>query len=124
MGSIDSIAGYIKSGELIPVVVLGKKRLPEIPDVPTIGEAGYPELAGLGGRRLLAAAPGLPPEIRQTLEAAVKAAVDDPDFQKWLKDIGRSTNYYDAKNTEEWVTENVKSLEKHKDILGQYMKKE
>ncbi len=40
-GSIAPALPYIQSGQLKPIVILGKKRWPTLPDVPTWNELGY-----------------------------------------------------------------------------------
>ena len=42
--SIGLVAQHIKSGALKPLAVLGARRSPMVPDVPTVTEAGYPEI--------------------------------------------------------------------------------
>lgn len=43
MGTLGPALPYIKSGRIRPLAVLGPKRLPELPDVPTMKEAGFPD---------------------------------------------------------------------------------
>jgi len=44
VASIGLVAQHIKSGALKPLAVLGAKRSPMVPEVPTMTEAGYPEI--------------------------------------------------------------------------------
>jgi len=44
IASIGLVAQHIKSGALKPLAVLGARRSPTVPDVPTVTEAGYPEI--------------------------------------------------------------------------------
>jgi tripartite-type tricarboxylate transporter receptor subunit TctC len=44
VASIGLVAPHIKSGALKPLAVLGARRSPMLPDVPTMSEAGYPEI--------------------------------------------------------------------------------
>ena len=43
MGTLGPALPYIKAGKIRPLAVLGPKRLPELPDVPTMKEAGFPD---------------------------------------------------------------------------------
>jgi tripartite-type tricarboxylate transporter receptor subunit TctC len=44
IASIGLVAQHIKSGALKPLAVLGTTRSPLLPNVPTVSEAGYPEI--------------------------------------------------------------------------------
>lgn len=44
VASIGLVAEHIKTGSLKPLAVLGNSRSPMLPDVPTMSEAGFPEI--------------------------------------------------------------------------------
>ena len=71
-----SMAPHIQSGRIRPLAVLGDHRLPEMPEVPTMAEAGFPEpeYKPLGWAALAAPA-GTPPSVLQRLEKEARAAV-------------------------------------------------
>ncbi|MBQ7457504.1 MAG: tripartite tricarboxylate transporter substrate binding protein [Desulfovibrio sp.] len=64
--------------ELRVLGVFAKNRLPEFPDVPTLGEAGYYK-EWYGSARALVAPAGTPKEIIAFYEEAFKKAMEDPD---------------------------------------------
>ena len=41
--TVSSVMGHIKGGRLKALAVISAKRLPQLPDVPTMAESGYPE---------------------------------------------------------------------------------
>ncbi len=89
-GSCDlvaSVAGHVKGGKTRALMVAAEARAPQVPDVPTAKEAGMPEFI-LETWTGLYAHKDIPAEARTKLEAAIKAALSDPDTVKRLVDIG------------------------------------
>jgi len=64
-----------------------RQRLPTLPDIPTIAEAGLPGFEFLAWGALLAPA-GTPAPIVARLNQAAVAALDDPEVKKRLTDLG------------------------------------
>jgi tripartite-type tricarboxylate transporter receptor subunit TctC len=81
-GSVE----HIKAGTLRALGVTAGKRAAAIPDVPTIGEtvAGYEAVVWYG----IVAPKGTPPEIVDTLNAAVNAVLADPKLEARLVQLG------------------------------------
>jgi tripartite-type tricarboxylate transporter receptor subunit TctC len=79
--------GMIRAGKVRPLAVANTTRLPQLPDVPTFGELGYPGVVAdaFGG---LVVPAKTPPEIVARLHAAVQAAVNDPVVKARLVEIG------------------------------------
>lgn len=77
----------IRSGEVQAFGVTTAVRLAELPDVPTLAEAGLPgvELVVWHG---LYAPKGTPPERIERLSAALRQALQDPALIDALKDLG------------------------------------
>lgn len=63
------------------------KRLPTLPDTPTLAESGLPGFEFTAWGALLAPA-GTPPEIVAKLNAAANAALADPEVTHQLVDLG------------------------------------
>ena len=85
MGSmtLSTMSQHIKAGTLRALAISSATRVPELPDVPTLVELGYPELVvrtwyGLSGPA------GLPPEIVTRINAVVNKAMDLPKVQQQL----------------------------------------
>ena len=75
----------VDSGRLRPLAITGDHRAPELPNVPTLKEAGIPlpELAVGSWWGLLAPA-GLPPSIASALSHALQAALASPELKARL----------------------------------------
>jgi tripartite-type tricarboxylate transporter receptor subunit TctC len=79
--------GNIQSGKLRALAVLALKRSTEIPDVPTMQEAGYPgqEADTLTG---IVAPAGTPKEVIDLLNREIAKAVAEPDVTQQLFKLG------------------------------------
>ena len=84
--NLPSSIGHITAGKLRALAVTTATRSPELPDVPTVAETvpGYEASAFFG----LVAPKGTPPEVIDTLNKQINAALKDPGMQKKLADLG------------------------------------
>ena len=73
-----------KDGKLKYLAVGGSKRLPQLPDIPTVAET-VPGYEGISWFALFGPA-GMPPETVAKINGEVRAMFDDPDVQKNLVD--------------------------------------
>ncbi|MDN5346926.1 MAG: putative tricarboxylic transport rane protein [Clostridia bacterium] len=89
-----SVAGHTNPGNIKAQVAAGKlkilsvsseKRLDSFPDVPTYKEMGYDFVAyhwrGIVGPK------GMPQEVVDILYQKLKQAIEDPEFQKYIKSV-------------------------------------
>lgn len=77
----------VAAGKLRGIAVASPKRLPSLPDVPTTGEEGYPDIVGEAFYGLLVPA-GTPQAIIDKLHAATVAVVRDPEVRDRLTQQG------------------------------------
>ena len=89
---LSPLIGSIRAGHLQPLFITSDVRHPLFPDVPTAVEAGLPDLAIVGFFALLAPAK-TPPEIVQTLNAAMKEALGSPSLRTALDASGFDAAY-------------------------------
>src|SRR5213075_434201 len=78
--AVPAIQGQLKSGALRAIGVMGKTRVPSLPDVPTIAEQGFPEVDVSGWFAVIGPAKLPPAEVRR-LHAAVVAAFNAPEMK-------------------------------------------
>ena len=77
----------VKAGLLRPLAVSSAQRIPDLPDVPTIAESGYPDYA-VSVWYGIAAPSKLPDEIAQKISASLDRALNDDTFRASLEKIG------------------------------------
>jgi len=77
----------IKAGKLRPLAILARERHPQLPDVPTIVEEGYPDLTVATWFALLVPAK-TPPEVAQRVNAEVMNALRAPEVLEKYRTIG------------------------------------
>ncbi len=85
--NIPAIQAHVKSGRLRALATTGTKRDAQLPDVPTMKEAGVEGLDVTVWYGVLAPA-ATPREIVQTLAGAVRRATRDPDTRKRMLEQG------------------------------------
>ena len=77
----------VKAGLLRPLGVSSTQRSPDLPDVPTIAESGYPDYAVSVWYGIVAPSK-LPDEIAQKISASLDRALNDDAFRASLEKIG------------------------------------
>ncbi len=79
--SIPSSQGPYKAGKLRYLAVAAGKRIPQLPEVPTVAEAGGPANFEVNSFVVLVAPKGLPAALRARLNADIAKAVAEPDIR-------------------------------------------
>lgn len=81
---------YFNTGKLVPLAIDRSERLPQLPDVPTLAEAGFPELQLNSWFGFFVPA-GTPPERVTQLQAAIAEVLEQADFrEKEIQSFGLS----------------------------------
>lgn len=91
MVSPATIAPHVQSGKARVLAIADDKRHPDLPQVPTGSELGYPNLLVRSTIGLLAPR-GTPPEVSRRLEAEIAAIASDEPFKKRLLELGITPN--------------------------------
>lgn len=85
--TLTPVLGQLKAGRLRALAVLARQRLPELPEVPSVVEAGFPDLV-FGNWWMLAAPKGCDPAVVARLGAEVRQLLSDPAIQAKFAEIG------------------------------------
>ena len=86
-GAMAPAVPLIQDGQLRALAVTTKKRSQALPEVPTMAEAGYPEVEGSTWTALYAPA-GTPPDVIQEVNRLVVKIVMLPDVKEKLAALG------------------------------------
>jgi len=87
MSSVPTLIGQIRNNKLRALAVTSAKRVDDLPDVPTINEAGYKGFDAVTWFGLLAPA-GTPKEVIARLNTEFNKALQTPELRKKLGDEG------------------------------------
>ena len=85
--NVNSVLQYIKGGKMRPLAVTSAKRSPVLPDVPTMAEAGVPNVEVTSWQAIVAPK-GLPPAVREKAHAAFFEALNSPKVKDQFTSIG------------------------------------
>lgn len=85
--NINAIVQHVQTGKLRALAVTGDKRSTLMPDVPTLSEAGVKD-ADVYSWQAVAAPRGLSAEVKQRINEALVAAINDPQVKPRLIEQG------------------------------------
>ena len=86
-GDVPTVMAQVKAGKLKALAATSSERSAIFPDVPTFVEQGFADVVGDNWDAVLAPA-GTPPQIIAKLNAALVAAVNDPEVRTRLHNAG------------------------------------
>jgi tripartite-type tricarboxylate transporter receptor subunit TctC len=85
--ALSAAMPFIQDGKLRALTVMSNHRSPALPDLPTIAEAGYPDLDGDAWVGVLVPT-GTPKEVTARLHEEIVKIIDEPDTKERLAAIG------------------------------------
>lgn len=94
-GDVDLVSAPITSmrkavidaKDLVPLWISAPKRLKKLPDLPTLNELGYPEVAKMFAlHRFVGAPPGTPAERMEILRRTFRSVLENPKYQSKVRD--------------------------------------
>jgi tripartite-type tricarboxylate transporter receptor subunit TctC len=85
--SYAALRGQIAAGKIKPLAVTGARRLPELPDVPTVAESGFPGFEAYSWIGLFVPSATPPATVRQLTEE-FQATLATPDVRDRLTQAG------------------------------------
>lgn len=79
--SIPSSAGVFKAGKIRYIAIAAPRRVPQLPDVPTVAESGGPKSLDVNSFVVLVAPKGVPADVAARINADVQKALADPEIK-------------------------------------------
>ena len=114
VGSIFLVKPHADTGGVIPLAVTTRKRTPEMPNVPTIAESGYPNFEAPAWWAVIAPAK-TPVEIVNKMHNEIAKALRSPDVAARLKAQGIDVQALGPKPGQEFINKQI-------DIWGKFVK--
>jgi tripartite-type tricarboxylate transporter receptor subunit TctC len=102
-------AQRVKSGQVRALAATSARRMKQLPDVPTIGEAGFPE-GTLGAWVALFVPAKTPQAVQAALGAALQKVLKDPEMEAEFAQMGVEITPADGKETMEMINAEHKRL--------------
>ena len=96
--------------DLRVLAVQSKARLPWLPDVPTTGQQGYPEMDGNDSFVNIAAPKGTPDAVIARLESALQTTMQDATVRKKLEDLEVQWLFMNSRDTQKWLEDEVRKF--------------
>jgi tripartite-type tricarboxylate transporter receptor subunit TctC len=98
---------HIQAGTLIPLAVSSAKRLPQLPELPTLSELGYPDIQTTTWT-MIAGPAGLPKTITDAVNREVRNIAVKPELKKHFENEGEEPRLLSPAELTELVSAEVK----------------
>jgi tripartite-type tricarboxylate transporter receptor subunit TctC len=99
---ITSSIQLVKADKLRALAITSARRSPQLPDVPTVAEAGIPGFEFVSWYLLIAPAK-TPPAIIERVNADLRRIATQPDFRKRVEDIGGEATSLSVKEVGDYL---------------------
>jgi len=111
--NLPSALPFIKAGKLVPIVIAAPQQLPQLPGVPTFKDVGLEPVNRMAYYGIVGPK-GLPKEVVDKINAAVKKALEDPAVRKRIEDTG---SLVEANTPEQFAAQIKAEFEVYKQVV-------
>jgi tripartite-type tricarboxylate transporter receptor subunit TctC len=106
--NVASTAGMVQSGKFRPLAVVADARLPEYPDVPTMKEAGFPDVVTFAWNAMFAPAATPKPVLTELNAIVQKALASEAVKEKFAKQKMSITPNKTLAEADSWLGGQIK----------------
>ena len=109
--NVGSTLSLIKSGKVRAIVSTLPQRFKDLPEVPTVREAGFSQLEVMVGWSALVGPPGMSPESVDKWTQVMKQISFDPNWIRSTEKIGGVYRYATPQETSRFIAEQVRTYQ-------------
>jgi len=114
-GGTSAVLPAVKGGTVRALAITGDKRFPDLPDVPTTVELGYPTITSMNWN-CISGPPKLPKNIVDLWEKAFEDISKNQDFHSKQRNVGAVPFYLNASATKERVRREIEEAKELWDL--------
>jgi len=104
--SVTAALPHVQSKSAIPLAVTTRERVPQLPQVPTVAESGYPGFEAVGWAAIFA--PGATPlEVVKFLNEKINGILKSPEAAKTLTDRGAQPLIYTPEEGKHFIVTEI-----------------
>ena len=110
--NLSATIGALRAGQARALAVTTKKRFVAIPDVPTVGELGHPNMETIIGWSGIFGPPGLPKPVVDKWVSVLANLKKDKAFNKLIKNLGSIPDVRGPEETKAYVKNQYETFKK------------
>ena len=104
--SVTAALPHLATKSAVPLAVTTRERLPQLPEVPTVAESGYPGFEAVGWAMIFAPA-GTPDDVVNYLNERLNAILQSPEMSAALSERGGQPLVYKPEEGKKFISEEV-----------------
>jgi len=97
-----TVSSQLKAGKLKALAVLSQQRIPDLPNVPTVAEAGFPDFL-FGNWWVIAGPKGMDSKVSNRLSNEIKALLLEPNVKNKLIELGQTILAYGPQESSQFI---------------------
>lgn len=104
--ALPAVLASVRAGKLKALALSSAQRSPLLPNVPTLGESGYPGIEALGWIGMATPA-GTPEPVIERLNRELAAILNDPEVKPRLEEMGFTTVGNSSRAARQFIADEI-----------------